>query len=260
MRLIDIHCHILPGMDDGPSELALSLAMARVAAADGIGKIVVTPHVIEGLYDAHERDMRITQLSRAMAREGIAIKLYAGAEVPMSMCLSEGAEFLGELSLAGSRYLLMETADTTYDQLARAIHQVRLNGLYPILAHPERVTFIKEQPSNLEKITAQGYVYCQITAASIEGKFGKSTYKCAMSLLKLGLVHLVASDGHSADTRPPQLSECYRHLCELLGSQAAETIMLDNSRRVIKNQLLETVSPIRRHRVWFISRIFRSGE
>lgn len=259
MKFIDTHCHILPGVDDGPPDLAASLVMARMAAVDGINAIVATPHVIEGLYDGRERDKRLAQLSEALAAEGIAINLYAGAEVPMSMCLARTADFLGKMTLAGSRYLLMETADTTYDQLSRAVHQVRLNGLYPILAHPERVGFVRERPSSLAGITAQGSVYCQLTAASIEGLFGKSTYRCAAALLKLGLAHLVASDGHSADKRPPLLSDCHHLIREMLGREAARVIMLDNPRKVLQDQPLETIAAKQKQRGGFISRMIRGS-
>ncbi|MHB0866235.1 MAG: tyrosine-protein phosphatase [Thermoleophilia bacterium] len=259
MKFIDTHCHILPGVDDGPADLARSLAMARVAAEDGIDTIVATPHVIEGLYDRQKWDTRRAQLTEALATDGIGISLFSGAEVPMSVCLSETADSLGKITLAGSRYLLMETADTTYEQLSRAVHQVRLNGYFPILAHPERVGFIQERPSSLTGITAQGNVYCQLTAASIEGLFGKSMHRCAVALLKLGLVHLVASDGHSAVKRPPLLSDCHRLLREMLGRQAAGIIMLDNPRKVLQNQPLEIVAPKQKRRGWFISRIVRGG-
>lgn len=238
---IDTHCHILPGVDDGPASVDASIDMAEMAADEGIGVIVATPHILEGRYDGSQTQARVDSLARELAAKGISVELKAGAEVPMSVCLQADTGRLKGLTLAGSRYLLMETAETTYDQLARAVHQVRLNGLYPILAHPERVGFVGEDPEKLAAMAGRGEAYCQITGASIEGLFGKRIQKTASVLLRRGLVHLVASDAHSTRTRAPRLSKSYQALCAIAGEDAAQQIMFENPGRVLSDTPLESI-------------------
>lgn len=241
MRFIDTHCHIIPGVDDGPSDLAESLVLAREAARDGIGTIVATPHIVDGGYVGDDREERLSELRASFLDYGIDIELVSGAEVPLSMCLAGHQDVLERLTIAGRRYLLMETAETTYGQLARAAYQVRLCGLFPILAHPERVSFVRDDPMSLAEITARGDIFCQITAASIEGRFGKGLKKVSHDLLKRGLVHLVASDAHSVNSRPPWLSQCYDIVKKVAGEKAAHVLMVENPNKVLQGVTLESI-------------------
>lgn len=239
LEFIDTHCHIIPGVDDGPPDMDTSLAMARMAMADGITDIVATPHIVEGYYDGSDREQRLAQLRKIFTSAGIDLRLSAGAEVPMSACLAGDKTFLKSLAINGGKFLLMETAETTFDQVAQAAYRVRLCGLYPILAHPERATFVQKQPGRLDEILERDQIYCQLTAASIEGVFGKTIKKTSLILAKSGMIHLVASDAHSTGKRAPLLSNCYKILCEELGETAARTIMLQNPLRVLESSKLE---------------------
>lgn len=239
LNFIDTHCHIIPGVDDGPTEMDTSVEMARLARDDGITTIVATPHIVEGYYDGRDRGERLRLLSGRLSEEGIALELVAGAEVPMSACLAGDSDFLKSLAINGGIYLLMETADTTFDQLAQAAYQVRLCGLYPILAHPERTHFVQKNPSRLVEIIDRGEVYCQLTAASIEGVFGKTLQKSSLALARAGLIHLVASDAHSTGRRRPRLSGAYNILRNELGMAAARAVTLENPRRVLESLELE---------------------
>lgn len=239
LEFIDTHCHIIPGVDDGPPDMDTSLAMARMAIADGITDIVATPHIVEGYYDGSDREQRIAQLRKSFTSAGIDLRLSAGAEVPMSTCLAGDKTFLKSLAINGGRFLLMETAGTSFDQVAQAAYRVRLCGLYPILAHPERTIFVQKRPDRLNEIMEHDQIYCQLTAASIEGVFGKTIKKTSLFLAKSGMIHLVASDAHSTGKRAPLLSNCYKILCEELGETAARTIMLQNPSRVLESSKLE---------------------
>lgn len=241
MNFIDTHCHIIPGVDDGPSDMKTSLEMAKLASEDGISTIVATPHIVEGYYDGSDRDERLLQLGNRLSESGINIKLVAGAEVPMSACLAGNADLLKSLALNNGIYLLMETADTTFDQLAQAIYKVRLCGLYPILAHPERTLFVQKNPSRLYDIVDRGDVFCQLTAASIEGVFGKTIQKSSMALAKAGLMHLIASDAHSTGRRRPRLSVAYKILLKEMGEGTARAVTMENPRRILENLMLERV-------------------
>ncbi|MDO8736890.1 MAG: CpsB/CapC family capsule biosynthesis tyrosine phosphatase [Thermoleophilia bacterium] len=239
LNFIDTHCHIIHGVDDGPASMETSIEMARLAMDDGITTVVATPHIVEGYYDGHDRSERLRQLGSRLSDASIFLELVAGAEVPMSACLTGDAGLLKPLALNGGIYLLMETADTTFEQLAQAVYQIRLCGLYPILAHPERTRFVQDNPSRLAEIVARGEVFCQLTAASLDGTFGKSLQKSSLVLARSGLMHLVASDAHSTGRRKPCLSGAYEILRKELGETAARMVTHENPRRVLESQELE---------------------
>lgn len=244
MNFIDTHCHIIPGVDDGPSDLETSLEMAQLASDDGITTIVATPHIVEGYYDGSNRSELLGRLRDRLSEASISINLVAGAEVPMSACLAGDSDILKSLAINGGKYLLMETADTTFDQLAQAVYRVRLCGLYPVLAHPERTLFVQKEPSRLAGIIDSGEVYCQLTAASIDGTFGKTLQKSSMTLIRAGLMHLVASDAHSTGLRKPYLSGAYNILRKEFGEAAARAATLENPRCVLESIELEpTIEP-----------------
>ncbi len=238
LRFIDIHCHIIPGVDDGPADMGSSVEMAKMAVNDGITDIIATPHILEGFYLGEDREQRLDQLRSELSKANIAVTLHAGAEVPMSLCLAGNEELLRTLTLAGGRYLLVETSDTTFDQVAQAVYRIQLCGLFPVLAHPERTAFVREDPSRLDEMLGR-HACIQVTAASLEGIFGKTIKKTAMSLLRSGLVHIIATDAHSIGRRSPRLSNCYSILSKEIGEPAAQVIMLENPARIISNAPIE---------------------
>ncbi len=233
LQFIDTHCHIVPGVDDGASSPDVSLRMARIAVADGIGRIIATSHIVEGYYDGSDLEKRLEALRRLFAEDDVGLELIAGAEVPMSICMAGEKQVLADLTLADGKYLLMETADTTYDQVARAAYHVRLCGFLPILAHPERTLFVQKDLGKLKELLANSDVFCQITASSLEGLFGKGIQKTSYSMLKAGVVHLVASDAHSAGRRKPVLSESKNLLVKAVGEENAAVIMYENPARIL---------------------------
>ena len=240
MRFIDTHCHIIPGVDDGAPDEKTSLAMAQIAASDGIGTVVATPHVVEGIYDGGDREERLRKLANGIKREGIGLSLVAGVEVPMSMALGNSG-LLSRLRLGSSRYLLLETTATTFEQLSQAVYQTRLAGLFPVLAHPERAEFVAKDPGRLARLIEGGDVFCQATVASLEGLFGKGPRKAALDMARSGLVHLVASDAHSAGRRAPRLSASFDLLASRVGEPAARIIMLENPQRLIDDSPLASI-------------------
>lgn len=247
LDFIDTHCHIIPGVDDGPAKIETSIEMARVAVRDGITTIVATPHIVEGYYDGGDREERLDQIRRRLVESGIELNLVAGAEVPMSTCLAGDDVFLKFLAIGGGSFLLMETADTTFDQVAQAAYRVRLSGLYPILAHPERAAFVRERPDRLAGIIERDEVYCQVTAASMEGIFGGTIKKTSLELAKAGMVHLVASDAHSTGKRSPRLTGAFDIMCKELGEESARKIMIDNPAHVLMGEKLERIASAGSH-------------
>ncbi|MHB8792305.1 MAG: tyrosine-protein phosphatase [Thermoleophilia bacterium] len=239
MNFIDTHCHIISGVDDGSADMDTSVEMARLASDDGITTIVATPHIVEGYYDGGDLQERLKLLAGQLSESGISLELVSGAEVPMSACLAGDVDLLKPLAINGGIYLLMETADTTYEQLAQAVYKVRLCGLYPILAHPERTLFLQKNHERLAELVARGEVFCQLTAASIDGTFGKTLQKASLTMARAGLMHVVASDAHSTGRRKPRLSKAYEILRREIGEAAARTVTIDNPRRVLDSQPLK---------------------
>lgn len=253
MNFVDTHCHIIPGVDDGPPDMDTSIEMGRLAAADGITTIVATPHIIEGVYDGADIRERVAHLQSCFSQNGIGIKLVAGAEIPLSLCFTGNKEALADLTIGDSDFLLMETYDASLNQLTNAVCKVRLCGLYPILAHPERTVYPGKNLDSLVRAVAGNDVFIQITAAGIEGGFGKKIQRRCMDMLKSGMVQLVASDAHSGNARPPALAESFRILSDSMGSKAARTIMVENPGRVLGNMKPATVKPRRAPRRRFFS-------
>ena len=243
MNFIDTHCHIISGVDDGPADMGTSIEMARLASGDGIKTIVATPHIVEGYYDGGDREERLRLLAGKLSESGISLDLVAGAEVPMSACLGWDADRLRSLAINGGIYLLMETADTTFDQLAQAVYKVRLCGLYPILAHPERMLFVQKNHERLTELVDRGEVFCQLTAASIDGTLGKALQKSSLAMARAGLMHLVASDAHSTGRRKPRLSDAFELLRSELGENTARMVTVDNPGRVLESRELDRVRP-----------------
>ena len=240
MEFIDTHNHILPAVDDGAPDATASIEMAKIAVADGISTIVATPHVVEGMFDSLDLDARIASLQLKLDERGISVRLVKGAEVPISLCLSGEKTLLADLAVSG-RYLLMESAETSFDQLIRAVYQVRLCGLSPVLAHPERTSYARKDLDRLEAMVLHDDVFCQLTVASLEGLFGPQVRRTSAAMANRGIVHLLASDAHSTKKRVPRLSGGYRELARIVGEEAAMTAVFVNPRRMIQGETLRIV-------------------
>ncbi|MBI5523383.1 MAG: capsular biosynthesis protein [Desulfarculus sp.] len=226
--MVDVHAHILPGLDDGPSDLSASLAMCRLAVADGITQMAATPHFCPPFYRHAPREISraVAALAQALAREGIPLRLYPGADV------SQRADVLGLArqgrlpTLAGQgRYFLLEPVQGGLRALAGLASELRPLGLRPIITHPERLAEAGRGGwSWLEGLVERGCLV-QITAMSLTGGFGAPAQERAEDLLARGLVHLVASDAHSTGRRPPLLSPARERLIELVGEAGAERLL-----------------------------------
>lgn len=242
VRFIDTHNHILPGIDDGSPDIATSLAMAAIAAADGIEAVIATPHVTEGLYEGHDLDKRVALLQGKFDEMRIGIELVRGAEVPMSICMPGDAELLGRLAIGG-RYILMESAETNFEQVRRAVYQVRLGGFVPVLAHPERTSFAHENLDRLLQLADREEVYYQVTVPSLEGLFGPAVIRTCAWMAKYGLVHLLATDAHSIANRAPRLSSSYKKLARLAGEEAAALAVYHNPSLMIEGSRMKSCAP-----------------
>ena len=234
--MIDIHCHILPGIDDGPAEVVESVAMAKIAAADGIRSIVATPHFSYGEgpdLEAIERARRA--LEGRLKEEGVPVSLVCGADVRLTYELLEGIE-KGDLpTISGSRYFLLELPEIIPPNLDNFLHAAGIGGFVPIITHPERNYSLLSSPRKMDGLRAAGALI-QMTAMSITGEFGMKIRVFSEALIRKGLVDFVATDAHGTGHRRPVLSAAYNHLTRLLDKGQVREIFFEKPEAVLENR------------------------
>ncbi len=206
--MIDLHCHPLPGVDDGPSSQQSALELIRSAAATGTRTIVATPHVSAAYAGTNAAGVQeaVRALQASVDEAGIAMRILAGAEVELLHCESLSPGELEGLRLGDSPYTLVElpfSADGRFVEMLLGVHR----EVHPVLlAHPERCRAFHDDRDLLRRLVEQGAL-AQITAASFCGTYGSLVRTTAWRMLEDGLVHVVASDAHDSFRRPPQLRE-----------------------------------------------------
>jgi protein-tyrosine phosphatase len=206
--VIDIHCHILPGVDDGPRTMDDSIAMAREAAEDGVETVVATPHLSEDYpLDPAELDGRVAEVNAALAAAGVDLSVLRGAEVSLGWLVRLDRTQLTAGSIGSGSYLLLELPHTfDPNSIERIVWDLQLDGFHPVLAHTERYAPYRSEPERLRALIELG-VASSITATAVGGLFGRTVQKTARGFLRAGLVHDVASDSHGVGRRTPRLSE-----------------------------------------------------
>ncbi len=239
--MIDIHSHVLPGVDDGAGSLEEAVAMCRRAAADGCEALLATPHQRRGIWDNDDRDRLAALLAEVQAAVGPKPRLALGAEIHVDSGILREVERLPEgglLPLAGSRYLLLEfSRHRVGPDPVSVVHELVVAGWHPILAHPEHIGWLAEDLPLLEDLVAAG-ACLQITAMSLTGEFGKAPQACCLSLLDADLVHFVASDAHGLDWRPPGLSRAHQAIAARFGEDLARRLTSANPRSVLADRTL----------------------
>jgi protein-tyrosine phosphatase len=206
--VIDLHSHILPGIDDGAPDMATAIAMAREASARGISKVVATPHV-DHHYDTRAATIAsaVVALNEQLVLESIPVEVLPGAEVAAHRLSDLGQRELAGLGLGGGPYLLVEAplSPTAGDFEVFLGERPSAERRY-VLAHPERSPTLQRDPERLRRLVLAGTVV-SITAGSLSGRFGGTVRRFSISLLEAGMVHNIASDMHDLSRRPPGISE-----------------------------------------------------
>jgi protein-tyrosine phosphatase len=204
--VIDLHCHILHGLDDGPTTLDESVSLARAAAAAGTEVVVATPHIREDFpFDPSLIGVRARELEEALVAAGVGLRLVEGAEVAISRVRDLDDETLRALCLGEGPYVLVESPYThATNVLEETLFQLQVQGLRPVLAHPERCPSFQQDPDRLAELVGRG-VLCSVTAASMAGTFGGTVRRFTTELFSRELVHDVASDAHDPVRRPVDL-------------------------------------------------------
>lgn len=243
MSYVDIHCHLLPGIDDGAQDMSMALKMTHKAVESGIGRIVVTPHIQPGIYDNNIQLIQSTfdQYQAAVVAESLNVELAFAAEYHLTPELLAAVEaqqvpFLGEVE--GEKILLLELPHTSVPATAiQLIRWLRAHNIRPLIAHPERNQEIIRHPEKIRPLASLGALF-QLTAGSITGVFGSKSRHAAELILKSGLGHVIASDAHNLSRRPPVLAEALQAAAGIVGeSKAAD--MVDAAPRKLTASLFE---------------------
>ncbi|GAA4854171.1 tyrosine-protein phosphatase [Luteimonas vadosa] len=221
--MIDLHCHLLPGIDDGPPDLPRALEMARIAAGDGIRVVACTPHIYPGLYDNDATGIRIAvdALRGALLDADIALELVCGADVHLEPGLAAGVACGRVATLAGSRYLLLEPPHHSMPPgFEQSIFELMAAGLTPVITHPERLTWVEAHYHVFARLVKRG-CWMQVTSGALTGRFGPRVRYMADRFIAEGKAHLLATDAHDPTRRPPLLAEGRRAAARLIGEVQA---------------------------------------
>ena len=276
--MIDLHAHILPDLDDGARDWDETLAMCTLARDDGIHTIVATPHIKPGVYSPSralifkkvaELNARLTAHRSSLPSSGVksetlevtphdsrftvhALTVLPGADnsfepdilrqIENGVALTIGADFLSPNSLPSTdifRYVLLELSDYfLFPQVKDCIRKLREKNIVPILSHPERNAMIQKNYKLLGELIQAGAL-SQVTAMSVTGEFGKEIKKLTRTLIKKNLVHIIATDAHSKDQRPPILSRAVSEAADLIGSEKAASMVQGIPQAIIKGKEID---------------------
>ncbi len=245
--MIDLHCHILPGLDDGPGALDEALAMCRMAAGDGIRTIVATPHFRPGRFPATSSRVfaAITALEQELRREQLDLRILPGAEVTIFPELAARIEEEPHLTInAGKRYFLAEIPPHAvlprWDEFLLSFLK---DGSIPLLAHPERHSWFWTHPEAIHNFIVKGGMI-QITAASLTGMWGDEPREFSELLLRHRMVHSIATDAHDAGRRRPVLSEAVSQAADLIGAEQAKALVTVIPQAIIDGRNVSAPGPL----------------
>jgi len=245
--MIDLHCHILPGIDDGPESLRESIAMCRMAVADGISKVVCSPHHMVGKYDNNrEKIIRsVRELQISIDSEHIPLTVCPGCEIRLDLNLVEKITSGDLMTVNDSgRYIILELPGEALPQnIEEIIFSLIFAGFIPIIAHPERNEAIRRTPEILSGLIQMGSL-AQLTTSSLTGRFGRSIERFSIFLLEHNLVHMLVTDAHSSRWRRPLLSRGLKRLKEIVGEQTAMMMVEATPEKVLKGEDIDTKFPI----------------
>lgn len=240
--MIDLHCHLLPGIDDGAEHMNAALSLARAALADGIQVAVMTPHLHPGRYDNTRQGLQVVlaQFRQRLAEASLPLEIRLGGEVRLSaeildLIAEDNVPFIGEVD--GYRIMLLEFPHQMIpvgaDKLITTLLRRRIR---PLIAHPERNKAIMEEPQRLRPLVDLG-CWLQLTAGSLAGRFGASAEQTAWRILESGANCVVATDAHNLEHRPPCLSEGRDALIRRYGEACALDLVQHKPARILGMEL-----------------------
>ena len=255
--MVDLHCHILPGIDDGAATMEESMAMAESAIADGITHVVATPHSSNHY---HFDFSQVRQLrDELQKRVGDRLKLATGCDFHLNPeNLAALHKDPRQYCINQRDYLLLEFNEFSIPpSMDQTLHEIHLAGIQPIITHPERNGILRTRPERLKKWVRQG-CFAQVTGGSLTGVFGAGAQQDALRWIREGLIHFVASDAHNTRRRPLRLQPAYDVVVDQFGQEKARALFQDNPLAAFEGRELphvpevaEELPPRRRKRFFF---------
>ena len=250
--MVDLHAHLIPGVDEGAGSFDESLRMLRAAEADGIETIIATPHIVLNMFfspmsiqkNIQGLNNNFHRLQQMPREHNLSLQVLRGAEIYFDSSLREKLdEFPGILTINGSDYFLLEFPSSfMFPGIKEFIFHVMTDGFIPIVSHPERNRVFQQDPALLYQFLQLGAM-CQVDAGSIRGDFGTTARYTAIQFLKNNLVHIIASDAHNSSTRPPGLSFLYEELKDF-PKERLDKLLKDNPSAIVANNPPPDIGPL----------------
>jgi len=244
--MIDLHCHMLPGIDDGAPDLATALEMARIAVADGITMTACTPHIYPGLFDnTGEQIKRHAEAFHANIREsGLPLEITYGADIQMVPEMLSGLRSGQMPTLHGTRYFLFEPPHHTVPAgFSHLISELLSAGYVPVITHPERLTWLDNDHYEWFVQAAHRGAWIQLTAGAVTGRFGRRARYWSERFLDDGIVHILGTDAHDTKNRPPLLAEGRKAAERWVGAEEADLLVKGRTRMIFEDREADEVPP-----------------
>ncbi len=256
--MIDIHSHILPGVDDGAPDLETSLEMCKIAVSDGVTIMAATPHMLDGIHNVERETIisGVAELQKKLDENNIQLHVVPGADIHINVDFINLYKSGSIVTLNDNgKYALIEFPPSTIPQKANEfLFSLQVHGVVPIITHPERNQSVQRHPEQAIKWAESGHVI-QVTTASITGELGKEAKECSMKLLEANLVHVVASDAHSATWRAPGLSAARSIIAEMISEEEAELATRLRPESIVNGGSVDLPEPKElipaKHKHWF---------
>jgi len=246
-QCVDVHCHCLPGLDDGPKSMTEAIALCKALIADGIATVIATPHQLgrfDGCYVASEIRQAVADLNEVLKKQRIPLTVLPGADVRVDERILQLLDFDRILTLAdGRKYILLELPHEISVNIEPLLEELATIRVRAIISHPERYTALDRQPSTILKWLKHS-AYLQLTASSLLGDFGAEAQRAAWHFLNSGWVTLVATDSHDINLRRPRMRDAFNYISTKLGEDFARLLCIENPLRVVNGQ---DIVPVRVH-------------
>lgn len=251
--MIDFHSHILPGIDDGSRDIEETYEMIKEAYDAGFKSIISTSHYIEGSYECDKlsREHMISEIEQGLKDKNIDVKIYLGTEAYISRDLNLLVKENKIATINNGNYLLFELPmNTKVLFLEDAILNLISIGVKPIIAHPERYTFVQEDPNMLIELIEKGVLF-QMNYGSASGIYGKEVKKTAIKLLKSNMIHFLGSDSHRHQSIYTKMNEFKDNIIKVIGEDRFEKLSEENPRKVLNSKEIEIERPIKIKKFFF---------
>jgi protein-tyrosine phosphatase len=242
--MIDVHSHIIPKIDDGSSSFEESYRMIEQAEKAGFTDIIATSHYVEDYYevDSIKRHSIVEAMNKVVHEKGLNIQIHTGSEIFVTQNIVELIKDKKATTLADSKYVLFELPrNSKINYLDNVIFEIKSNGLIPVIAHPERYSYVQSNPNFVYDLIKNGVLF-QANYASITGYYGQNTKRTLKKLLKANMIHFLGSDSHN-DKKYDNIEECIKVLKKIISKDKLEELTTINPRHILNDEQIKIEEP-----------------